>query len=781
MARFFVSCLLIAALCTAAVMVLGKSLWPDATAQSGTPNPSVKRPVVPEPRVEDGLPIAAPPAAASLPGRSASREDDKPVKITELAGGGVDTPLTILDAKIMAIQQQNVPAERDGKLLFLATDIQEGEFVPKGKELTYEVVTLGVRVTTDEEWKRVPSRDRMIVQDAEGKVFWYRVAQDNDDLTNVETALIPRTYRLRTLDVGDRVRPGQMLGLVNPVLAIAEVRKQQERVEAAKADVRASITVYEEAKRRYERDRELNRKGGKVISPDELAISLVTAERYREEAAAKQAAVKSAQSELSAVYTAMRQHIVRSSIDGVIRQVYKQPGEAVKNLDPVVQVHNPGKVRVDAQVEVQDALVLRARLNEAVRHRNEASRLWAAELQNDPRAPEPPQARVLRALADQLIALEVEASRQEPPLAVLTGHAREVLCVGVTSEKNPRIISGSEDHTVRIWQRIAGEDRWAEQIHLDHKAVIRSLAVTGPKAGKHLLLTGTATGRARIFDLSNIREGEKMLDSRHTGSINACAFDTNGNLCVTGGEDASLILWDVAEGKLLGRVPNAHRAAVTSVTFTSKGQVVSAGRDKRLVVWNIAEGGEGGRTLVYDHHEDRRSGEVANLGVSPNGETVIFDEGRELRILSLSQRKIIGVLRNASGTAGFGHFALFSPDGKSILTGCNATGRTQLWRAPNETTRPSEMRQYQWSATETCASFDPNGQYAVTGTQDNRVLVWKMPDRLEVEKPLPGELTFVEEFLDVSARKLSIRATVENPGWVIPGASATIVVPPLKR
>jgi WD40 repeat protein len=446
-----------------------------------------------------------------------------------------------------------------------------------------------------------------------------------------------------------------------------------------------------------------------------------------------------------------------------------------------LQIQNPKKVRVDAQVDVQDALVLRNRLDEAARHRAEASRLWAAELQKNPRATEPPQAQALRSLADKLTRLEVEASRQEPPVAVLSGHGREVTCVAVTNEKMPRIVSGSEDHTVRIWQRVTGEDRWTEQVNLDHRAVVRSLAVTGPKAAKQRLLTGTITGRARLFTLDDLKAGEKVLDSRHTGAINACAFNADGTLCVTGGEDASLILWDVEEGKLLGRVPNAHRAAVTSVVFTAKGQVVSAGRDKRLLVWKISEGGEGGKTLTVERQEDRRSGEVAALGVSPDGETVLFDEGRELRIVSLSERKILGVLKNASGTASFSHFALFSPDGKSILTGSSATGRTQLWRAPQSGNRPSEMRNYHWSSTETCGAFDPSGKYAVTGTQDNQVLVWKMPDRLEVEKPLPGELTFVEEFLDVSARKLAIRATVENPGWVIPGASATIVVPPLAR
>jgi hypothetical protein len=777
MARFFVACLLLAGGCTFVVVVLGKALWPDATAQAPVVAP-------PEPRSRGVAAEIRPeaPTAVSLPAKlSTARDDDKPALRTEVADSSGTAPLTILDAKITAVQQQNVPAERDGKLMFLATEVEEGEFVPQEKQLSYEVVTLGVRVTTDAEWNALPARERMIVQDAEGKIFWYRTVRENDDLTELETTLIPRIYRLRRLDVGDQVKPGQMLGLVNPVLALAEVRKQQAKVDAARAEVRASLTIYEEAKRRYERDREVNRKNPNTISRDEVAIAQVTAEKYREEANVKVAAVKSALSELAAGYTALRQHVVRSSIEGTIRQTYKQPGEAVKNLEPVLQVQNPKKVRVDAQVEVQDALVLRSRLNEALRHRQEASRLWAAELQKNPRAPEPAKAQALRTLADRLVRLEVEASRQEPPVAVLSGHAREVTCVAVTHEKMPRIISGSEDHTVRIWQRVVGEDRWNEQIQLDHRAVVRCLAVTGPKAAKQRLLTGTVTGRARLFTLDDLKAGEKMLESRHTGAINACAFNAEGTLCVTGGEDAALILWDVEEGKLLGRVPNAHRAAVTSVAFTAKDQVVSAGRDKRLVVWKIGEGGEGGKTLVFERQEDRRSGEVGVLGVSPDGESVLFDEGRELRVVSLSERKILGVLKNAAGTAPFSHFALFSPDGKSILTGSSAAGRTQLWRAPLGGNRPSEMRNFHWSSSETCGAFDPMGRFAVTGTQDNRVLVWQMPDRLEVEKPLPGELTFVEEFLDVSARKLAIRATVENPGWVIPGASATIVVPPLPR
>jgi WD40 repeat protein len=375
--------------------------------------------------------------------------------------------------------------------------------------------------------------------------------------------------------------------------------------------------------------------------------------------------------------------------------------------------------------------------------------------------------------------VEVEASRQEPPIASLNGHTQEVTCVAVTAEAAPRIVSGSEDNTVRVWKRLPAEDRWVEELQLDHKVPVRSLAVTGPKTKAAVMLTGTVTGRARLFTLADMKE--LMLESRHTGAINACAFSPEGDLCVTAGEDASLCLWKVETGKLMGRVATAHRAAITSVVFTPGERVVTAGRDKRIVVWKLTEGGEGGRTLKEEGAIDRRGGDVTSLGTDPEGTHVLFDDGRELSVRSLDGRLVTGTLRNPPGSPNFAQFAMFSPDGKTILAAGNGPGRLQLWRAPGEGARPAELRQYLWSAAISCGAFAPEGKFAATGTADNRVLVWQLPESGEAEKPLKGQLTFVEEFLDTNLRKLTIRATVENPdGWVIPGATATIVVPPLR-
>ena len=65
----------------------------------------------------------------------------------------------------------------------------------------------------------------------------------------------------------------------------------------------------------------------------------------------------------------------------------------------------------------------------------------------------------------------------------------------------------------------------------------------------------------------------------------------------------------------------------------------------------------------------------------------------------------------------------------------------------------------------------------VTGTEDHRVLVWKMPTSTEVEKQT-GYLTFVEEFLDSGLKRVSVRATVDNKnGALLAGSNAAIIVP----
>src|SRR5581483_2826664 len=101
-------------------------------------------------------------------------------------------------------------------------------------------------------------------------------------------------------------------------------------------------------------------------------------------------------------------------------------------------------------------------------------------------------------------------------------------------------------------------------------------------------------------------------------------------------------------------ISQAHTSAVTSLAFASDDRLVSAGRDSRLVFWDVTKGQPPKIVGGYD----RRGGEVAQLGVSPDGKQVLFDQGKELHVLSTEGGRLEGLLQNHGAAANFSTMAL---------------------------------------------------------------------------------------------------------------------------
>lgn len=77
----------------------------------------------------------------------------------------------------------------------------------------------------------------------------------------------------------------------------------------------------------------------------------------------------------------------------------------------------------------------------------------------------------------------------------------------------------------------------------------------------------------------------------------------------------------------------------------------------------------------------------------------------------------------------------------------------------------------------------PDSRYVVTGTTDHQVLVWEMPESQEVDqKDLTATISLVENFIDSTNRQVRIWAELDtpNPGWLVPGGTATLVIEPGK-
>ena len=727
MFRWIFVCLLLSAGAVAAVWAVA----PNTIVEPGAgekPAPEQKPPEIGKALLEPG------PAGKQPPVVSGPRS----IELIQYAVQKQPTapePISIPGAKLTIVQQQEVPSEKEGKLLFIGTDLLPGEVVPPEKRLPEALLgNLVVPVAPNE---KLLEGEEAFPLNPNTPTLLYRRVRDAEEIKPNTVILVTERRKVRKLQVGDKVTRGQLLALVNPRRAFGEVASRVAKLNAAESDRIGSMEQKKDMEKRHRRHLELNRgAGGGTVSLEEMQTTLTQLAKFASEEKVKAGEVIKAQSDLSTALTDLKMHEIRAAIDGIVRVIYKNiEGEAVKQDEAILQIQNPERLRAEGRLPVQEATKLKVGME-----------------------------------------VIIEASRWEHPRLVISGHLGTVNCVAVSKGIRPVVVSGSEDETLRGWDSLTGDKLWQLR---GLKSAVRSATCTPPGSKRNLVLFGCADGTIHLLDLDKINTDEKSreLSERHQGSVNSVAFSPDGEVCATGSDDYSICLWKTETGELLHRFTQAHRGPVTSVQFASAKLLVSAGRDKRLAVWDVESGKPPHRTSP---NFEGRGGEVAQIGVSPDGRFVLFDQGKELRLLSLTDKQIEGTLQNPSEAMNFSTMALFSPDGKTILTNGAAAGKLQLWRTPVQA-RASELRQFIWKAPATCGAFAPEGKtFVVTGTQDHQVLVWTMPEKDEVETPLKANLTLVEKQLDTQSRQVRVWAEVQNPGWLIPGSPATIVVPPQK-
>ena len=372
----------------------------------------------------------------------------------------------------------------------------------------------------------------------------------------------------------------------------------------------------------------------------------------------------------------------------------------------------------------------------------------------------------------------VEAAESESPTQTLIGHLQEITAVAV-SKDGKIIVSASADGTVRLWDRATRSEKRVLRPGTAPSTAVKAVACTPAGAEANLCLAGTADGKLWLWDLNVLmdqpNQPREFKDS-HRRAVTCVAFSPDGKACASGGDDKEICLWNTDTGELRYRFPAGHTAGITSLQFTPQSQLVSTSRDNTLRVWTVGEAGARPDITI-----DRRSGDVNTLGVSPDGGRVLFDQGKTLRLLSMPEGLTRGVLQSSSGANNFTSFALFSPDGRLILTAGASEGRLELWQVPAGTTRGSELRQLvpAEGSPATCATFSPDGSFIVTGTRDRQVQVWPVPTKEEIEQPLTAEVTLVEQSVEAEGRKVRIWAELQNPAnRLLPGDTVTLVIYP---
>src|SRR5262249_41046362 len=135
-------------------------------------------------------------------------------------------------------------------------------------------------------------------------------------------------------------------------------------------------------------------------------------------------------------------------------------------------------------------------------------------------------------------------------MSVLLGHTEGVNSVAISPD-GMRVLSGSEDWTLRLWDLSTGQTLKVLQ---GHSAAIRSVAFS--PNGKQAL-SGSADGTVLLWDLAT---GDTLQTLTGRSAITSVQFSPDGKHTVSGSVDGTIRLWE----------PNNHTLRTLTVTNVGK-------------------------------------------------------------------------------------------------------------------------------------------------------------------------------------------------------------------
>jgi WD40 repeat protein/serine/threonine protein kinase len=253
---------------------------------------------------------------------------------------------------------------------------------------------------------------------------------------------------------------------------------------------------------------------------------------------------------------------------------------------------------------------------------------------------------------------------------------------------------------------------------------VANRAVAFSPNGRLLVTAGHPDGREsghqfQVWDFPFLDARSNF--ERFPGRLASAAFASDGKHLLTGsGEGGELLVWNIAEGKIVERLKE-HTAWLWAIVCSRDGRtIVTASSDRTLVIWDAAT--RTALTRLRGH-----LGQIESVAISPDGRTVISGAtDGTIKVWDATSRHDQSQLPDCVFVAGF------SSDSRRLVGA--GYGTSKLWNLENGamTTIPLEdygkLLQDRKYFNFTSASRDAHGiePQAVFGRTDGLVEVWNL-------------------------------------------------------
>ncbi|KAL4081514.1 WD40-repeat-containing domain protein [Scleroderma yunnanense] len=324
---------------------------------------------------------------------------------------------------------------------------------------------------------------------------------------------------------------------------------------------------------------------------------------------------------------------------------------------------------------------------------------------------------------------------------VLQGHTNKV-CSLAFSHDGTRIVSSSNDKTVRVWDADRGVQIGSPLE--GHTGWVKS-AVFSPDGTR--IVSGSDDKTVRIWDAERGVQIGSPLEG-HTESVQSVAFHPDGVRIVSGSADNTVRIWDAERGVQIGSPLEGHTDYVNSVAITPDGsRIVSGSSDMTIRVWDAEKGVQISTSKGW--HE--------LLALSPDGTKIVSFSGNHIKVWDTKRHVKFGFLHQYCGVTS----AAFSPDGTRIVLGLDDK-TASIWDAERGVQIDNPLVGHtDWVQS---VVFSPDGTRIVSGSSDNTVRIWDAEIGVQIGRPLEGH-------------KLSVQSVAFSPDGtrVVSGSSDNTV------